>query len=468
MRTWNTWAFPRRGSVAAWFFGGLEAGAQIAPAGIGDAPAFQMGATTGAEGSDPTITTDSIAVGGGKYVQIPAFTMAPLAGDFTAVLVGKFVRGASDGEVWSFGSTTGGWGQHRLFYSGNNSLRLQSLNQDGGSSSSGVLVLDQSVASDPLILIITASTATNTITLERADTWESVSCTHTLPAQKLPHRWSLGIQAQGLGFPGSATLYAAAFANVAWTAAEKQQAATWLQQRLAAPPHNCIWHEPQFVIGFDDGLLSSYVLAFPWLESMGVRGYLALPGNTCNLYDHGDGYMTWSDVRDLQDRGHEIVYHGFNHEYLNAGQTEAQIRGYIESSLAEYTQRGLRVVNGSYPGGSVSAASDAVYPDYFRGARASGASYNGLNAHALDPVHLRSEDMDAIVSNPARLAGLKAYVDAAKGSRGLFIVLGHAVDGTFEAPIKELIGYAQQQGLKVRTMNEALDQWRFPYAPKGM
>lgn len=58
---------------------------------------------------------------------------------------------------------------------------------------------------------------------------------------------------------------------------------------------------------FDDGYISQYNLAAPLLERYGLRGSFAV---IADLIDSGASYMTWAQLRELRDRGHEINVHG--------------------------------------------------------------------------------------------------------------------------------------------------------------
>ena len=68
---------------------------------------------------------------------------------------------------------------------------------------------------------------------------------------------------------------------------------------------------------FDDGLAEQYSLVAPQFEKRGFRGTFAINGSKIN----SDGGLTtdttrmsWSQVKDLSDRGHEISNHGWKHK----------------------------------------------------------------------------------------------------------------------------------------------------------
>ena len=68
---------------------------------------------------------------------------------------------------------------------------------------------------------------------------------------------------------------------------------------------------------FDDGLAEQYSLVAPQFEKRGFRGTFAINGSKINC----DGFLTtdstrmsWEQVKDLSDRGHEISNHGWKHK----------------------------------------------------------------------------------------------------------------------------------------------------------
>lgn len=68
---------------------------------------------------------------------------------------------------------------------------------------------------------------------------------------------------------------------------------------------------------FDDGLVEQYTLAAPQLEKRGFRGTFGINGsriNQDNEHITDTTRMTWVQVKDLSERGHEITNHGWKHK----------------------------------------------------------------------------------------------------------------------------------------------------------
>lgn len=70
---------------------------------------------------------------------------------------------------------------------------------------------------------------------------------------------------------------------------------------------------------FDDGLEEQYTLAAPELEKRGFRGTFVINGSKINIDNShitDTTRMTWQQVKELSDRGHEITNHGWAHRNL--------------------------------------------------------------------------------------------------------------------------------------------------------
>lgn len=103
---------------------------------------------------------------------------------------------------------------------------------------------------------------------------------------------------------------------------------------------------------FDDGLSEHYTIVAPELEKRGMRGTFGVCGSSINADDEHivrDDRMTWTQLRDMTQRGHEISNHGWAHR--NHGRTPIdEIQRDIErnDSAIEHNV-GVRPVTFFYP-----------------------------------------------------------------------------------------------------------------------
>lgn len=101
---------------------------------------------------------------------------------------------------------------------------------------------------------------------------------------------------------------------------------------------------------FDDGYISQYTLAAPLLERYGLRGSFAVIADL--IGSNPVNYMSWDQLRDLRDRGHEINVHGpiggsgslLN--YASAANRAALVRADLDFHRSAVIANGLNV-NGS-------------------------------------------------------------------------------------------------------------------------
>jgi len=63
---------------------------------------------------------------------------------------------------------------------------------------------------------------------------------------------------------------------------------------------------PKCVISFDDASASQYNVAFPYMQGLGLKGTIAVPGNLA-------GILTVSQLTEMQTAGWDIIGHSYNH-----------------------------------------------------------------------------------------------------------------------------------------------------------
>ncbi len=103
-------------------------------------------------------------------------------------------------------------------------------------------------------------------------------------------------------------------------------------------PDKCV------LMTFDDATLDHYTVACPELEKYGGKANLFVAECAGGFFG-GNGfwdkslYMTWEQIRELSDRGHEVLNHSLNHlnefRSLDRNGKLAEIRG-IEERCAQY------------------------------------------------------------------------------------------------------------------------------------
>jgi len=108
---------------------------------------------------------------------------------------------------------------------------------------------------------------------------------------------------------------------------------------------------PAFVLTVDDGYADNYTIGAPAFERYGMRGSFSIIADLIGT----PGYMTWAQLRDLRDRGHECVVHG-----CAGGVANLSAFGSYEAILADVSyHRQALIDNGLNVRGS---ANCYVYP----------------------------------------------------------------------------------------------------------
>lgn len=116
--------------------------------------------------------------------------------------------------------------------------------------------------------------------------------------------------------------------------------------------------EKPIVLTFDDGYENNYTHMLPILEEYGMKATIYMATNSIGL----PGYLTWEELREMQDRGIEIGSHTANHlplTKLTPEEQDEEVR--LSKLLMEWN--GIRTVfSFSYPNGEY----DAAMPELLR------------------------------------------------------------------------------------------------------
>lgn len=193
---------------------------------------------------------------------------------------------------------------------------------------------------------------------------------------------------------------------------------------------------------FDDSTIDHYNVAAPVLEKYGGKGVFF---TTEMLHPMGGGpgfedksrFMTWRQIKELSDRGHEIANHSWHHPVnLYTMDDEAvleEIRG-IERKCAEY---GIpKPITFGYPGGGCTKhMGEVLRAEGYRWGRGElkGKERQLMGCAPYDPYL----DSPMIVPNVAAFTeeGFKSLLDATEGGKVLLMVKHEVVGGMMPEPM---------------------------------
>ena len=113
---------------------------------------------------------------------------------------------------------------------------------------------------------------------------------------------------------------------------------------------------------FDDGLQEHYTLVAPALEKQGFKGTFWINGNTLqdSVAARGVPRVTWQQLKEMAERGHEISNHGWSHKSLPRLEGEA-LRAEIEKNdTIIFNHTGVFPRTFCYPGNAKSGQAIAA------------------------------------------------------------------------------------------------------------
>ncbi len=223
---------------------------------------------------------------------------------------------------------------------------------------------------------------------------------------------------------------------------------------------------------FDDSTRDHYEVACPVLEKYGGKAVLFTTEMTHPMgggrgFEDKSRFMTWEQIKELSDRGHEIANHSWHHPVTLYTQSDEaileEIRG-IDRRCAEY---GIpKPVTFGYPGGGCTRHMEQLLrAEGYRWGRGelTGAEKRLLGSVPYDP----RLDSPMIVPNvmPSSTAHVKELLDATEGGKVLLMV-HHEVVGSgmpMPVPYEELIQAIYDSGgqcITFRDLEEYIDPER--------
>lgn len=208
------------------------------------------------------------------------------------------------------------------------------------------------------------------------------------------------------------------------------------ESRKAADPVKKPIPRGLVLMTFDDSTIDHYTLACPVLEKYGGKAVLfttemAHPMGGGPGFEDKTRFMTWEQIKELSDRGHEIANHSWHHPVNLYSQSDeeilAEVRG-IDQRCAEY---GIpKPITFGYPGGGCTRHMEAlIRAEGYRWGRGELAgSEKRLKGSAPYDPYL---DSPMIVPNVAAMdeASIKTLLDATEAGKVLLMVK-HQVDGS--------------------------------------
>lgn len=230
---------------------------------------------------------------------------------------------------------------------------------------------------------------------------------------------------------------------------------------LQEPPASSLFNQGMVSINFDDGWTTAYQNGIPLLNKYGIKStnYII----TSAIGDTVNGYMTLSQILDLQSQGHEIESHSITHPDLTT-LTQAQATNEIEGSKTALESLGVNPVTSfDYPYGAWNASVEQLVKNAgYLGARTAD-NYEqdiGFNYFTDDPYALKTE----VIQNVTPFATVKQWIDQAVANKTWLILVFHKVDSSGEQysttldNLNQIASYLTQNNVKTVKISEGLSQ----------
>lgn len=204
-------------------------------------------------------------------------------------------------------------------------------------------------------------------------------------------------------------------------------------------------------VTFDDGWESIYTKALPLLEKYNIQTTQYIIAEAA--LHHVDGYMSFKQIKQLKQKGHEIGSHTLTHcdqVILNAAAVTDNAKR--SKQLIEQKQAGP-VTSFAYPLGQYNQATQSIYEKYYPLIRTSDEGYND---RYFDKTNIHSMAM----LNTTSSKQLQSWIHEAKKHHLWLVIAYHRVDesGVYSVTSKQLneqLSLIKKSGLPVMPIAEA-------------
>ncbi len=204
---------------------------------------------------------------------------------------------------------------------------------------------------------------------------------------------------------------------------------------------------------FDDSYANQFQNAVPKLNAAGIKaGFYVITGEVGN-----SGSMTWAQLTQMKNAGHEIGSHTVTHPHLPQLST-ANARAELVNSKNTLISKGFNPETFVYPYGEYTASVKQLVKDSgYIGAR---SVDTGFNVPSSDKYLL----MDQHIENTTTLATIKSQIDQAIAQKKWLIFELHAQlvncgsEQYCNTPtlLQGMIDYIKLKGVKTVTLSEGL------------
>ncbi len=225
-----------------------------------------------------------------------------------------------------------------------------------------------------------------------------------------------------------------------------------------------LFQEPLVTVTFDDGFESIYKSALPLLQKYGIHStQYIVAGNT-----HDQNYVSWDQVGQIQQAGHEIACHTMTHADLTT-LNDSDLEYQVHQCKVELGNRFGIIDDFASPYGAQNAKTIGVISKYFDSQRnTNGDPTNGVSdadVNIADNFN-RFDIIGVTVHNDTTIDELQKLIMYAKATNGWLVLTYHqadeggsqyAVDAT---KLEQQFKYLSSTNVRIVTLHDALASTR--------
>lgn len=243
----------------------------------------------------------------------------------------------------------------------------------------------------------------------------------------------------------------------------EQDGVEWVDTQM--PPG---WSPPRVSIAFDDGWVSALEQAVPILETFGYTATFFVVADYVDKAGYQADYATSRQLAELQQRGHEIASHTFDHPDMTK-LTSAEVKEQLQKSKSKLEELGFYVSGFAPPSGLLNEEDIPLVEAEYQYMR---TITMGLNLDDTDRYHLRA----VLVTNLTTLNEIRGWVEQAGQQDSWLILVYHRFSSVTDAEtyvtpdhFQATVQFLSDVGARVAPMGSVLEVWTpaEPEAPVG-
>lgn len=222
-----------------------------------------------------------------------------------------------------------------------------------------------------------------------------------------------------------------------------------------------LFHEPLISVTFDDGWQSNYTVALPILQKYGIRTtQYVLSG-----VESDPGYLSWDQIRQIKQAGHEIACHSVDHPdltTLSAIELQHQLVGCQTKVQAEID---APVTDFASPYGAENKQTLATIAKYYQSQRnVWGEVDDGIDGYDVN-IQSLFKPYDIVgysVENTTTLSDIKKLVAYTQAHNGWLVLIYHQISSNKEewastrARLEQDMAFISRSNIRVVTVNQVM------------